>query len=653
VARFRLPKGLRRMCVLAAVVASVTGCVGMPSGGPAGEFTAGPQNTTQDVNLIGPYPAGPLPDGSPSQVVQGFLLASASYPYYKVADQYLVSSAITNWTPGWAVRVFNPLSVPKSAELSKAGRHGTEQASVDVTGVVQASYDGSGQYVSAQGQGQAEPGYLFRLVKVGGQWRIMNPPDYRMLLVEDFSLFYKAEDLYFFDSGGHVLIPDSVFVPLGVTSSQLLDNLVSALSEGPKTPWLENAADTEFPAGANGDNDDVLSVSPEGTYVTVNLGGPVARDAKQLPLIAAQLVWTLTGSPASSLPNIQSVELEINGQPWTPREPPCKGGRTPGVYQTRAAYECFNPYPSSSTSFYYTDGGQAWARCGSEAWAASQGMIGLVVPVVSRTGGLSIGQCSSSAASFVHEQSTAPPSTQPQSLPAASMVAVSPDRKYLAIVSPGGDALYIGKISGDAVSFPRRARLTGTGITALSWDRSDDLWVAKSGDVLMIQASGGRPIQVQVAGGNVTDLSVAPDGVRIAYISQNAGLLPALYLAAIGGGQQGTGELRGATASQSISDVAAIGPGITDPASLAWYDADDLIVLNDAATGNTLWEVPVDGQQAQAVANPPGNATSITADGTANVLVAGVSGNALWVSTGLEGPWYPLGNPGANPAYPG
>jgi hypothetical protein len=470
-----------------------------------------------------------------------------------------------------------------------------------------------------------------------------------MLPDDDFSLFYNAQDLYFFDSDGRVLIPDSVFVPLGVTTSQLLDNLVTALSEGPQSPWLANAADTAFPPGTDGDNDDVLGVSYAGTYVTVNLGGPVARDAKQLPLIAAQLVWTLTGSLASSLPNIQSVEVEINGQPWTPREAPCRGGPNPGIYQTRAAYECFNPYPSVPTSFYYTDGEQAWARCGSESEAASQGLIGQVVPVVARTGDFSSEQCGSSA-KFVNEQSTAPPSIQLQSLPAASMVAVSPDGKYLAVVSPGQNDLYVGKISGDAVSFPRRARLSGSGvITALSWDRSGNLWVVQNGDVLMIQATGGRPVPVQVQG-SVSDLSVAPDGVRIAYISQVGGA-PALYLAAIGGGQESAGHL-GVPAS-SLKDVTAIGPGMSDPASLAWYDADDLIVLNDAAGGNTLWEVPVDGQQAQQVANPPGNATSITADGAANVLVAGVSGNGLEVSTGLEGPWYPLGNPGASPAYPG
>ena len=45
--------------------------------------------------------------------------------------------------------------------------------------------------------------------------------------------------------------------------------------------------------------------------------------------------------------------------------------------------------------------------------------------------------------------------------------------------------------------------------------------------------------------------------------------------------------------------------------------------------------------------------TSITAAGAANVLVAGLSDGNLAVSTGLEGPWYQLGEPGQNPAYPG
>ena len=72
-------------------------------------------------------------------------------------------------------------------------------------------------------------------------------------------------------------------------------------------------------------------------------------------------------------------------------------------------------------------------------------------------------------------------------------------------------------------------------------------------------------------------------------------------------------------------------------------------MLNDAANGNTLWEVPVDGQPGQALPVTPPGITSITADGAANVLVAGLSGHGLAVSTSLEGPFYPLGDPARIP----
>jgi hypothetical protein len=630
------------MCALAALVASVAGCVGMPSNGPAVESTAAPQGPAPDVDFIGPHPSGPQPGGDPSQIVQEFLLASASFPTYAVAKEYLAGSASRTWDPGWAVTVFSTLHVPNGVPAIKGGHGAAQQVTVNVSGTVQASFDGSGQYVSAQSQGQAANKYPFNLVKVGGQWRITNPPNNRMLTTGDFPLFYKPQDLYFVGPQDDVLVPDSVFVPLGATVSDLLYNLVTALAEGPKTPWLQGAADTELPTGTT-----VRSVIPAGSTVTVDLGGQVARaDAKQLGLFYAQLAWTLTGSPASPT-SIQSVVLEKNGVPWTPRAPLCPGLRSPA--QTLAAYECFDPYPSSPAGFYYVDRGQSWGRCGTESQALA-GLIGPVAPVVGRAGVFSGQPCVSGRP--VHEGLTTPPPAQPASLPAASRAAVSPDGRYLAIVSAGGQDLYIGTLSGQSASSMGKPRLTGGSITALSWDRGDDLWVAQNGAIVMLPAAGKSKVSVETSA-NVTDLSVAPDGVRIAFIAQIGGLGPAVYLGAVGGGPQSTGQPGAASARLAISDVALIGPNLTRPASLAWYDADNLVVVADATTENGLWEAPVDGQQALQLPVAPSGVTSITADGSANVLVAGLSGNNLAVSTGLDGPWNQLGEPGQNPAYPG
>jgi Lipoprotein LpqB beta-propeller domain/Sporulation and spore germination len=629
------------MGLLAVAVACVTGCVGMPSNGPVQEATASVSSAAPDVNLVEPHPSGPQPGANPSQIVQGFLLASASYPTYPVAQDYLVSAALKTWKPGWAVTVFTKLSVPGPVPVAKSGHTASQQVSVDVTGIPQASFDGSGQYVSAQSQGQSAASHSFTLVKVDGQWRITNPPNYRMLNAADFPLFYKAQDLYFVDPQDQVLVPDSVFVPLGTTASEVLDNLVRALIEGPVTPWLAGAADSELQA-SNGTR--VLGVTPAGSTVTVNLGGTLSPTNPKIPLFAAQLVWTLTGS----LPNIQSVVIEVNGRPWTPLSQPCPGDQDLSPTQTLAAYECFDPYPSSPSSFFYVSGGQLWTRCGSKAQAV-QGNIGSIMPLVDRPGVFASPGCETSG--FVDVGSTAPPSAQPQSLPAVSMAAMSPDGKYVALVASSD--VYFGTVAGGTAALLKHPRLTGGQISALSFDGNDNLWVAQGGGIVELPATTAG--QVQVASiGNVTNLSIAPDGVRVAFVAQIPGAsTPSLYLAAIGGGQQEGTQLGPTGTHLNLRQVVSIGPGLLSPASLAWYDVDDLVVVDASPGGNQLWDVPVDGQAAQELPITPSGVTSISADGDANVLVAGLSGNNLDVSTSLLGPWHPLGEPGQSPAYPG
>ncbi|HMD22740.1 MAG TPA: LpqB family beta-propeller domain-containing protein, partial [Streptosporangiaceae bacterium] len=509
-------RGVWRMCVLAAALALLAGCVGMPSNGAIQQFSASPQSSAPEGDLVGVVPSGPQPGENPSQIVQGFLTASASYPSYAVAQEYLVSSAVKTWNPSFAVTVFSNLIVPNWVPAPKAGRN-SPQAMVNVSGAIQASFNGSGQYyVSAQSQDTPAGAYPFYLEKVNGQWRITDPPSYRMLPSSAFPLFYKAQDLYFFaDPLDTVLVPDSVFVPLGTTDAQLLTNLVSALTQDPKTPWLSGATDTELPSGTK-----VQQVTIDGSTVVVNLVGKVAKaSTRQLSLFAAQLVWTLTGSPASAPSNIQSVELELNGQSWTPRSAPCPEGPRPGPQQTQAAYQCFNPYPSSPASFHYVDRGQSWARCGSET-LGQQALIGQVVPVVGRGASFTTPSCDASGS--VHEAYAALPPAQPPSLPAVSMAAVSPDGKYLAIVTAAKGDVYVGSLSGQAASFPNAPRLPGGGVTSLSWDRNNDLWVVQNGNVEMLPSTGKSAVSVAF-GGTVSDLSVAPDGVRIALVAQLAG----------------------------------------------------------------------------------------------------------------------------------
>ena len=460
------------------VVTFLAGCVGMPNSGSPGTFSATPQDTTPDSNFVGVIPAGPGANWKPEEIVQGFLYASTFPAYNSIARQYLVAAA--KWNPGWSVTVLDQV-VPGDVDVDAGGR----SATVDVTGTVRASFNGTGQYVGAQPQGGGAPAedQQFKLVQVKGQWRITNPPDFRMLTEPDFSEVYKPQDLYFFDPSGQVLVPDAVFVPAASPPSSLVNNLVQALLNDPQPDWLKNGtappAVTEFPDGTK-----ILSVAVYGTTATVNLGGAAGSSSYTTrQQISAELVWTLTG-PQSSLP-IQAVQLEINGTPWIPSHSPCAGAASVGQSpaQKQFMYGCYNPYPAAtSAAYYYAGNGQAWSRCAPESQVMT-GSIGSIVPLFSRTGAVQLGQ---SCTSFVPTPSQAPSPPQPHSMPPVSMVAVSPDIKYMAGVGPGGKDVYIWASGGTKLS----GSLTVSGVTAIGWDRREDLWVAHGNTTTVI----GPPI---------------------------------------------------------------------------------------------------------------------------------------------------------------
>ena len=191
-------------------------------------------------------------------------------------------------------------------------------------------------------------------------------------------------------------------------------------------------------------------------------------------------------------------------------------------------------------------------------------------------------------------------------------------------------------------------------MTALSWDRNHDLWVAENGDVFMVPVNGQTTsVNTSALPGNVTDLSVAPDGIRIALIVQNGSSSVVDLAAIIHGGQSEQGQRGLPSETVSLTEPAVhLGPDLVQPEDLTWYDADNLIVLTGGSSPR-LSEVPVDGQQSYNSQLAPPGTDSITANSEMNALVAGLPGEQLVVSTSLEGPWQFLGVHGQNPAYPG
>jgi lipoprotein LpqB-like beta-propeller protein/sporulation and spore germination protein len=654
---------LRGACLLAVVTVAVAGCVGMPQSGQAGTFTNKQADAEQNPESeIGLFPSGPQPNSSPEAIVNEFLLASASYPTdAPIVQEYLADPA-KRWNPGWSVTVLKKYVVTSRGTVRTTGPHAGERAVVGVSGPVLATLSGTGQYVLASAQGgNSTQTYQFDLVKVSGQWRISNPPStYRLVTESEFPQAYQSQDLYFFASTStqnffastgaksSMLVPDPVFVPTGTSPAPLVSQLVTALARGPSTTWLQGAANTAFPPGTKILGTPQLS----GATVTVDLGGTAASaDTPTLERISAELLWTLAG-PTASVPTIQSVELELDGKAWPPPSAPCGTGQAPTAFQKLASYECYDPYPSVPASFSYVGAGQPWSRCGSES-EAQDGSIGAVVSVFGRKGSASSTQCGG----YIDPQPVTPLPHAPQT-PALSMAAVSPDGHFVAGVSPppNQNTLYVGPAAyGTAGAFATSERLKNApGITAISWDRDDDLWVAQNDNIWVVPGNGTThyPAVNPFGGAEVTGLAVAPDGVRIAAIVQTDSGAE-LELAAVertGGGQVG---VRGSPAPQfTIEPAVQLGPNLSDPLSLTWYNADTLIVVDAESAGNTLTEVPVDGEQATPLPVTPSGVTSIAADNTANVLVVGLSNDHLEFSASIAGPWEGLGDGGWSPVYP-
>ncbi|MGD0240183.1 MAG: LpqB family beta-propeller domain-containing protein [Streptosporangiaceae bacterium] len=649
--------------VLAAAAASVAGCVGMPNSGSPGTVGASPQNTSQDSDFIGAIPAGPQKGWSPTDIVKGYLNASIGYPSYQdIAREYLASAPDKPlWNSNWSVKVVEQVNV-QDADFSPGGR----TAAVDVTGAVLASFNGSGQYVGAQGSrtggqpddtGTQSADQQFTLAKVNGQWRITNAPDsFRMLTQPDFAKVYRAQDLYFFDPTDQVLVPDSVFVPTGTSPSSLVRNLVNALLNIPQAPWLKAQGNplppavTAFPLHTK-----VLGVTVDGTTATVNLGGPAVSATPQVrQQMATQLVWTLAGQAgnpqnAQNPPSIQAVLLEINGKPWSPSAAACPdtGGQSQSPAQKLLMYGCRNPYPAATSSaFFYTVNGQAWTRCASQSQVISTN-VGVIQPVFGKTGAASLNPACPGTS--VQASASPVPPSQTHQAPPLTMVAVSSDGKYLAGYSPQGNSLLVWAAN--------QAKPTSTiplsGVTSIGWDRRDYLWVAQGDITTVVAQTGGSKPSAQIMNnfpGKILGFGIAPDGVRVAAIVQ-AGSGPEVELAAINSGLSPSSQPSAPFDRMSIGQPVQLAPNVTNPVALTWYNADNLLVLDGTGSQTSLWEVPVDGQPATKLPGVLPGAISITANTAQNVLVAGLTDNRMEVSAAPQGPWQLLGGGGQNPAF--
>ncbi len=605
---------LRWLVVALAALATVAGCADVPASGPL-QSTKLPANgggQQQGNPCCAQIMSPPEPGWGPVQLVQNFILASADFGQdHAIARQYLTAAANSSWRPGPGPAVTVIAGTPDVSSVLPPQLNSPKTSIVEITAKELGAVNSTGQYIPAP-DGQKSLIQRFGLRLVNRRWRIDSLPaltgklSREMLLSKDFfQLAYQPRNLYYFDPYYKRLVPDPVFLP--ISTADPATALVNALLADPRG-WLEDAAYSEFPAGSHPVR---VQIPPGSKTAIVNLNMPKsAATRSSLAEMSAQLVWTLTSTSYGSR-TIQAVKLEVNGRAWTPP------GSASAV-QDRSDYPqpCLQP-PRRQSLYFLTASGAV-----------------RVLP------------------SHRSASEPAPGQAGTSQVPLTS-IAISPDQHYLAGTSPSaGGTLYTADLA--AAAQPRASqsardlhvRLAGLKVSAASWDHQDELWVAGTMHgrlaVRMFQGRGGSPVTVTLPPGiqQITALRVAPDGVRVALIvSTKAG--PRVLLAAV---VRSTNQI-------TLSSAGQLGADLADPSSLSWYDADHLLVVDQAQSGPQLFEVPVNGDRSTFQSVEPGM-ISITAAGPQNSLFATLQTGQLARSVGLGELWStPLAGRAAT--YPG
>lgn len=281
----------RRLAALAMTLPILAACASIPTSGPIEQGAeVGVAGNAQVIRVIA---RPPQPDMTPTEIVSGFLQASASFEDdHAIAREYLTPTAAATWDPSRRVAVYDgvPTIVPDGV------------SDVDMTATGIGTIDGEGHF------DVGNPGEVidltFRMEFINGTWRIATPPEGLLLSRSDVERAYRVYDIYFLDPTFTTLVPDPRYFPIdGPTPATAITR---ALLRGP-TEWLAPAVRTGFPDGTTLAVDAVPVV--EGV-ARVDLDPQVRLlDEDTRRAFSAQLVWSLRQAPG-----VRFVDLNAGGQ---------------------------------------------------------------------------------------------------------------------------------------------------------------------------------------------------------------------------------------------------------------------------------------------------------------------------------------------------
>ena len=279
--------------VVGTLAVGLAGCVGIPTAGPIreGDVPVG------EVAVPLPFAVDPVVDGTPEEIVRGFLAAGAA----GLSDDFRVARTFLTGAATWDPRAQVLISTSQGPQVREAG-----DGTVTVTVPVEAVVDDAGVYTEVAAR--APQSLEFELVQDSAeQWRITSAPSGVVMSPRDFAQLYRDVPVYFASPDLTQLVPDLRHFPADNRSMPTL--AVSALLGGP-SPWLRDAVTSAVPDGSQL-SVSAVTVSDTGV-ATVDLAAPANLDIPDRALLQVQLEATLRKLPGA----ITEVSVTVGGFPW-------------------------------------------------------------------------------------------------------------------------------------------------------------------------------------------------------------------------------------------------------------------------------------------------------------------------------------------------
>lgn len=601
---------------LLAAALLAAGCTGIPSDSQVHDVTKVADQANQAA------PLAPDDGQLPEQIVRGFIGASARTDQdvapgnsFSAARQFLTSRARSSWQTDSAA---TPVVILADGFTTSVDPD--QPAQITVKGTEAGSLDPDHAFHA----GTPTPYTVtLHLAKEDGQWRITDPPASLIIAQSDFGRAFRPRTIYFLDSTGTVVVPDVRYVVDGSSPVNRAGRLIALLLRGPSALLL-GAARTQL--GSDAGLQKNVWADPQGV-IHVDLTGVDFAGVGARRTLAAQIVWTLD-------PDASQIAITVNGDDLDPAQP----------IWSLSNVRSFDPdeVPGQGIAVsdgYFIDPNGAILRVSDST--PMYGSVG--------TGSVRVRSAALSAAT-------------------GSLAAVADDP------ADGGEQLLVGRPF-DHV--PAAQALAADTLTLPSFTRSgDEVWTVQNGatkpEIYRVSATGpATRSRVAAPGlasqGEVTALTLSPDGVRVAVIAGQKLYLgvitPTDAVGSVPTSQPPPTGQPEAAPGLAVKGLTLLRSDLTGVAAVSFASSTQLLVVADSGRTNwrTVFQVSIDGQSVQplTVSGIFGDVDAVAASSSAEPMLISF-GQKIWELDGTitSGAWRsPLPGSlwlaGTDPFYPG